>query len=208
MAVGLSPYEISMSLLCMFAKRNLLSSLILSNFLPSQASADFQRRRAWGLVFFLHSVSFCHRGEVILFDLHTIFIKLKSEFVHSLCCTFIPLPLCCLSSSSDVGRFAGLCASQVGWLRQMRHVLLPDFTDRLPAGLDAPDGGLDLAPAEMIELSQIEHHANAAHGKHEDQENRFFCGPGHVALHLLETRVAVALENPRHAEAIKEVLAR
>lgn len=89
----------------------------------------------------------------------------------------------------------------------MGHVLLPDLADRLPAGLDAPDGGLDLTPAQVVELGQIEHHADAAHGEHEHQENRFFRGPGHVALHLLETWVAVALENPRHAEAVKEVLA-
>lgn len=89
----------------------------------------------------------------------------------------------------------------------MRHVLLPDLTDRLPAGLDAPDGGLDLAPAQMVELGQVEHHADAAHRKHEHQENRFFCGTGHVALHLLQTWVAVTLENPRHTKAVKEVLA-
>lgn len=89
----------------------------------------------------------------------------------------------------------------------MRHVLLPDLTDRLPTGLDTPDGSLDLAPAQMVEFSQVEHHANAADCKHEHQENRFFCRPGNVALYLLQTWVAVALENPRHTEAIKEVLA-
>ena len=90
----------------------------------------------------------------------------------------------------------------------MGHVLLPDFADRLPAGLDAPDGRLDLAPAQVVELSQVQHHADATHRKHEHQENCFLRGPGHVALHLLETRIAVALENPRHAEAIEEILAR
>lgn len=90
----------------------------------------------------------------------------------------------------------------------MCHVFLPDLADRLPAGLDAPDGGLNLAPAQMVELGQVEHYADAAHRKHEHQENRFFRGAGHVALHLLQTWVAVALENPRHTKAVKEVLAR
>ena len=90
----------------------------------------------------------------------------------------------------------------------MRHVLLPDLTDRLPAGLDAPDGRLDLAPAQVVELGQVEHNTDAAYSKHEHQENRFFRRARNVALHLLQTRVAVTLENPRHAKAIKEVLAR
>lgn len=90
----------------------------------------------------------------------------------------------------------------------MRHVLLPDLTDRLPAGLDAPDGGLDLTPAQVVELGQVEHHADPADCEHEHQENRFFSGARHVALHLLQTRVAVTLENPGNTKAIKEVLAR
>lgn len=59
----------------------------------------------------------------------------------------------------------------------------------------------------MVELSQVEEHAYAAHGKHEDEEDRFFCWAGHVTLHLLHTGVAVTLKHPWHVEAVQEVLA-
>lgn len=89
----------------------------------------------------------------------------------------------------------------------MCHVLFPDLTDRLPAGLYAPDGSLDLTPAQVVELSQIEHHADAAYRKHEHQENGFFSGSRDVALHFFEAWVAVTLKNPRHAETIEKILA-
>lgn len=89
----------------------------------------------------------------------------------------------------------------------MRDVLLAHFADGLPSGLHALHGRLDLPPPEVIELGQVEQHADAAHGKHEDQEDSFFCRTGHVALHLLHARVAVALKHPRHVEAVQEVLA-
>ncbi|CAG5878678.1 unnamed protein product [Menidia menidia] len=108
---------------------------------------------------------------------------------------------------SDVGRLAGLGPAQVGGLGQVRHVLLAHFADGLPPGLDAPHGRLDLPPADVVELGQVEQDADAAHREHEHQEDRLLRGPRHVALHLLHARVAVALEHPRHVEAVQEVLA-
>lgn len=56
----------------------LLSSLFLIVFFLYSFFLDSQSHRARGLVF-LHSVSFHrHRGGVISFDLHSVFIKLKS----------------------------------------------------------------------------------------------------------------------------------
>lgn len=59
----------------------------------------------------------------------------------------------------------------------------------------------------MVELSQVEQHTNAAHCKHKDQEHGLFCGTRDVTLHLLHTRVTIALEHPRYVEAVQEVLA-
>lgn len=59
----------------------------------------------------------------------------------------------------------------------------------------------------MVELSQVEQHTNAAHGKHEDQKHGLFRGSRHVTLHLLHARVAITLKHPWHVEAVQEVLA-
>lgn len=89
----------------------------------------------------------------------------------------------------------------------MRDILLAHFTDGLPSGLHTSHGRLYLPPSEVVELGQVEQHTNATHSKHEDQEDSFFCRTGHVTLHLLHAGVAVALEHPRHVEAVQEVLA-
>lgn len=89
----------------------------------------------------------------------------------------------------------------------MRNVLLAYFADGLPTCLHSSDGRLYLPPAQVVELSQVEQHTYAAHCKHEDQEHCLFRGPRHVALHLLHAWVAIALEHPRHVEAVQEVLA-
>ncbi len=76
----MSPYETKMC--SSLAEQNFLSSFILSLcflivFFLYSLFLDSQSHRAGGLVS-LHSVSFHrHRGGVILFDLHAIFIKLK-----------------------------------------------------------------------------------------------------------------------------------
>lgn len=59
----------------------------------------------------------------------------------------------------------------------------------------------------MVELSQVEQHTYATYCEHEDQEHCLFCGTRHVTLHLLHTRVAVALEHPWHVETVQKVLA-
>lgn len=89
----------------------------------------------------------------------------------------------------------------------MGHVLLADLTDGLPAGLHTSNGGLDFPPAQVVELSQVQHNANAAHRKHEHQEDRLLGGPRYIALHLLQARITVALEDAGNAETVQEVLA-
>lgn len=89
----------------------------------------------------------------------------------------------------------------------MRNILLAHFTDGLPSGLHPLHGRLYLPPAKVVELSQVENHTYATYCKHKDQKHGLFCGPGHVTLHLLHTRVAIALKHPRHVEAVQEVLA-
>lgn len=108
--------------------------------------------------------------------------------------------------ASDVGRLAGLGPAHVGNLGQMGQVLFAQLADRFAPGLHPPDGALDLAPAHVVQLGQVQHHADAADREHEHQEDRLLSGPRHIALHLLDARVAVALEDARHVEAIQEVL--
>lgn len=90
----------------------------------------------------------------------------------------------------------------------MGHVLFTDLTDGLPAGLHTSNGGLDFPPAQVVELSEVQHNAKAAHCKHEHQEDRLLGGPRNVALHLFQARITVALEDARNAEAVQKVLAR
>lgn len=89
----------------------------------------------------------------------------------------------------------------------MGHVFFADLTDGLPAGLHTSNGGLDFPPAQVVELSKVQHNANAAHRKHEHQEDRLLGGPRYIALHLLQARITVTLKDAGNAEAVQKVLA-
>ena len=108
---------------------------------------------------------------------------------------------------SDIGWLAGLGPAQVWGLGQVRHILLAQFTDGLPPSLHPPDGRLYLPPADVVELSQVEQHADATDGKHKDQKHSLFCGTWYVTLDFLHAGITIALKHPRNVEAIQEVLA-
>lgn len=105
-----------------------------------------------------------------------------------------------------VRRVTGLRAAEVGHAHP-GLIFVPDLIDGLPAGLHASHGRFDLAPAQVVELGQVEDDAKAAHREHEDEEHGLLRGPGHVTLHLLDARVAIALVHRGHVESVQEVLA-
>lgn len=105
-----------------------------------------------------------------------------------------------------VGRVTGLSAAEIRHA-EARQVLVSDLVDGLSSGLHSPYGRFDFPPAQMIELGQIEYHAETADCKHEDEEDGFLRGPGHVALDLLNARVPVTLVHGGHIESVQKVLA-
>lgn len=106
----------------------------------------------------------------------------------------------------DIGRVTGLSASEIGHTHP-GQVLVSDLVNGLPPSLHAPHGRFDFPPAQVIEFGQVQHHAKAAHGEHEDQEHGLLRGSGHVALDVFDARVAVALVHGRDVEPVQEILA-
>lgn len=113
-----------------------------------------------------------------------------------------PPPLPCVL---HISRVTGLSAAKI-WHTHPRQVLISDLINGLPPSLHTPNGRFDFPPAQVIEFSQVQHHAEPADREHEHQEHCLLRGSGDVALDIFYAGVAVTFVHGRDVESIQEIL--
>lgn len=104
-----------------------------------------------------------------------------------------------------ISRVTGLSAAKIGHTHP-GQVLISDLINGLPPSLNASHGRFDFPPPQVIEFSQVQHHAEPADGEHEHQEHRLLRGSGDVALDIFYAGVAITFVHGRDVESIQEVL--